>query len=108
MPCARFTSLRAHAGKEAEVHAILDDVGSYQMGLEGWILGLRLVCAYEPRDIVGMVIWDTEKQATAAAQSDHVLALMARLKFVAEEHPVAAELFNITLVRGELPAPRKV
>ena len=39
MTCVRFVSMRAEEGKESEVHSILDDVGAYQMGLEGWILG---------------------------------------------------------------------
>ena len=103
--CVRLVSVRAHEGSEAEVHRLFGEIGTHQQGLPGFMLALRFVSPTDPNEIVGMTVWDTREHADEHAQDQHIVALMSHLRASSDENPITGDLFEVVIVRGELPAP---
>jgi heme-degrading monooxygenase HmoA len=86
MPYVRFSLMRPKNGEEARVRDLLDRLVEFYSQQPGYIDGYRL----EPTEADGLLgrmgVWESEQDATRAAQTEYDLALRSQLNMSVAEH----------------------
>jgi hypothetical protein len=86
MPYIRVSMMHARTGEEARVHELMDRLVAYYAEQPGYISGYRL----EPTDPDGYLgrigVWESDKDAERAAQTEFDLALRSQLNAAVDEH----------------------
>ena len=86
MPYVRISMMHPRRGEEARVHELMDRLVAYYTEQPGYISGYRLE-PIDPEGYLGRIgIWETDKDAEHAAQTEFDLALRSQLNAAVDEH----------------------
>jgi hypothetical protein len=81
----RISLAQPHMGNEAALAKIDDDLMEFFAQQPGYIHGYRIVGGDVEGRVGRLTIWNSEEDASNAAQTDHVLALRSQLLLLIDE-----------------------
>jgi len=85
MPFVRVSVVRPQRGKEEAVRKVIDELVAYYGRQPGCVGGYRLEHSDGSSRFGRIGIWETEDDAEQAAQTEHDLALRAKLNALVDE-----------------------
>ncbi len=99
---ARIVSVKAHLGRERDVHANLREATQWLTNQPGYVLSMDFHSMEDPSVQAGLVIWTDKPSADRAINNPRGLELTSALLRMADEQPISPGLYEARSDRPEI------